>query len=547
MNNKRIIFGSDARKKLFKGFELVYLAVSSTLGPCGRNALIETGTGPYITKDGATVAKHINIADRQMEQGVNLLKAVSQNTAIEVGDGTTTATILAYEIMKNSLHLADKKHNIPDIVKGMQIAEKHIVSSVEGSALKIKPSQIKSIAKMSVNGDEHMASTIAQAFETADSEMSVIIEDNHLPKDDLDIVNGWQWGRGYFDNSFANNSDKMKSILLNPLIFITNEELSSPTMAASIITASMGISLTETENGKPKRISDPRPLLVIAKGVSGGALATFIGNHQQGTNQICCVEAPGYTATMNDFLQDISAFTGAKVNQGIDLNDVHKFKYKDFGECEKVITESNKCSIIGGSSKGLEEQLNKVREIHKMAGADWQRAVSEERISKLKGRIVVLKVGSNSEVENQERKDRYEDAIYAVRASLKSGYLPGGGVFTNSLSKGFIKNMKSTLPKYCSRDTKLGYKIVVEALSKPLEKLLSNYGNKRLINKIPDHSKTKDLVGFDFQNSHPFLVNLVDNGIIEPSEVVASAVRQAVSIATTVIRTDTVMTHDDGK
>lgn len=543
---KKILFDKKAREALFKGQEVVYKAVASTLGPSGKNVLIETkNRGPYVTKDGATVAKYIEVKDPFENQGVQLLQQISKKTATEVGDGTTTATIIGHHLIKNSLSLLDKSMSPVLLEKGMKDAAKQITEYLRKHSMSTQHHHILEIAKMSVNGDEKMAGFVAKAFETGDSETAVMIEDNHLAHDEIEIVNGWQWGRGYFSQVFVNESQRMRSVLHDPLVFITNQEISSPGVLIPILATAAGVDWHK----QAKRMdgaseASPRPLVIIAKDITGGALATLIQNQQQGgmAGLICAVRAPGYAANMDEYLKDIQAFTGGKFWEASSLNAINKITIEDLGSSEKIVTEANKTSIIGcKNSTNLEDRLTRVRCLEKQVCAEYERKDLRQRISKLKGRIVQLKVGASTEVEANEKKDRYEDALYSVKSALESGHLPGGGSVSNYLGNHYSM-------KVAEGAEGIGQKLLINALKEPSKVLFGNADRLKdletmtAINKLHEIS---DLAGYDLQNPKSIACLLVHQGIIEPTEVIITAIQQAVSMAATVLKTATIIVWEE--
>lgn len=543
---KKLVFNKEAREELFKGMSAVHDAVASTLGPGGKNVLIEVrGSRPHITKDGATVARHIDLKDPTQNQGAQLLKSISTRTASEVGDGTTTATIIGNYLMRNGLALVERGSSAVAIERGMLRAADKAKNIVKSIAQKIDAAQVSQVAKMSVNGNEEMASLVAQAFETGDAETSVIIDDNYIPKDEIEIINGWQWTRGYLSQHFVNQASKMRAVLENPIIFITDQELTTPGVVLPLLHLARGVNLDNMQQA----VRPVQPILIIAKDVTGGALATLVENHVRGLVPVCVVRGPGYAKTMNDLMSDIAAYTGTKVHVMEDLNNIGKLKYENLGKTEKAVIESNKTSLLGGSQKNLEERLAKVRFLEEQAVTDYERKDLRDRISQLKGRIASIKVGAASEIEVVERKDRYEDAVYAVKAALKSGVVVGAGTIPHILSKSRTRNIFSNLS-----DDQKGENLFWEALGEPIKRLYENADRLSDVKALPDYNPSilvrgslglKSLRGFDLHKDEKKLVNLYATGIIEPADVIITAIEQAVSLAGTVLKTTAVVTWDD--
>lgn len=554
---KKILSGPEARQAIFKGIEKVYKAVSSTLGPAGKNVLIEVRgrQWPHITKDGATVAKYIDLKDQYENQGAQLLKAISMKTATEVGDGTTTATILGHYLIKEALKLVETGASVVALEAGMKKAAEEVSNYINHIATKTEVKDILNIAKMSVNGDEKMAKFIAQAFETGDAEMAMVIEDNRHQYDEIEVVNGWQWNRGYFAANFVNEMSRMRAVMINPLIFMTDQELTNQSLMVPILNFARGVDQKESmrvgqevpllKDGAPV---GARPLIIVAKEVSPIVLSMLAQNQERGAVQVCPIRAPGYVGNMNDYLNDIKAFVGGKVFDAVTLNNLSQLSEADFGMAEKVIVEQSKTSIIGAKNeKGLEKRLEEVRCLEKQATAEYERKDLRQRISKLKGRIAVLKVGAPTEVEANEKKDRYEDSLYAVKAALKNGHVAGGGVLLKLLSqdnKGFIIN---TL----EGDEELGRKLLIKSLAQPAQVLYQNADRIKDLENIFEPNKdlklshSDKLKGYNLRTNKKELVELYKEGIIEPAEVLTTAISQAVSMAVTVLKTATLIVYDE--
>lgn len=540
---KKILTGKEAHNTILEGLKILHDPVASTLGPCGRNVLIETQGISYITKDGATVARYIEQLESDTNQGIRLLRLVSQKMAKEVGDGTTTATILAYQLLKtlmDSVSKKGKKVSISEIETALVVYKEQLINEIRKHTFVCNhEKELERVASVSTNNNKEMASNVMLAFKSMDPEAAVVLEEHDKDQDEVTLTRGFQWDKGYISPRFITDMNTARSDLDNPIIFMTTDNLIHPTMVRPLLALAGGL---DPETERPIEGREPRPLLVVARDIRHLALAMLQDNHARGSIKvpICAVEAPGDVMTMTRYLEDLCAVVGGKVFYNHETARLKKMKYSDFGQAEKVLVEHNKTTVITDTSnnKAVAERVASLKS-EKLSTADEQsKSILDSRISKMTGEMVHIRVGASSRVERLEKKDRYEDAIYAVRATLRHGYIAGGGVLPRMLTQDYFN--KIPILYYPSTEDEIAKHGLYTALASLTETLLDNSGRLGDLSSVA----SKKYYGYNLAKKDKVLVNMVEEGIIEPADILINSLEQAVSLASTVLRTDTLILYD---
>lgn len=536
---KKIVEGKEAYQVLLKGLKVLHDPVASTLGPGGRTVLIEHNNMSYITKDGATVARFIESLESDTNQGIRLLKTISNKMANTVGDGTTTATILTYNLLKNTIDYLDKN---PDA--DLSIIEKRYNELKEEFSAYLKsiakPCKdivtVKKIAKVSTNNNEDMANKVAEAFQDLDEDVAIVLEENLTgTSDEIENLNGWQWGCGYMAPAFVNDPVNGRVVLENPLIYLTTDKLINPQALLPIIRLAAGMDV----DGNKLKNREPKPLLIVARQVVHTALSTAldIHIHQRAGIPICVVEAPGDMDFMTTYMEDLRCVTGGKLFLPHETMSPRKTQYEQLGTADKVIVDWNKTTVLKNNVQSLpdvKERLEGITNLKKETTDQINMTRLRQREAKLKGKMVYFKVGSKVKAEVLEKKDRYEDAIYAVRASLRNGYIPGGGSVSREL--GISQPARNKDPIEI---------LMKEALLEPAKVLYENSHKKDyLINVGLINDKYR---GYNLAKFNAELVDLEKEGIIEPVDILLSSLEMAVSLTVTGMRLGTLIFYDTDK
>jgi chaperonin GroEL len=518
MAAKDVKFSQDARERMLRGVDILANAVKVTLGPKGRNVVIEKSFGaPRITKDGVTVAKEIELEDKFENMGAQMLREVASKTADLAGDGTTTATVLAQAIVREGAKSVAAGANPMDLKRGIDLAVQTVIDDLKTNSKKVTKDQIAQVGTISANGDEVVGKKIAEAMEKVGSEGVITVEESKTLDFELDVVEGMQFDRGYLSPYFITNADKMIAELESPYILIHEKKLSG-------LQAMLPVLEAVVQSGKP--------LLIIAEDVEGEALATLVVNKLRGGLKVAAVKAPGFGDRRKAMLEDIAVLTGGTViseDLGIKLESV---TLNMLGRAKKVTIDKENTTIVDGSGKksDIEARVKQIKAQIEETTSDYDREKLQERLAKLAGGVAVIKVGGATEVEVKERKDRVDDALHATRAAVEEGIVPGGGVALLRAAKSL-----DTL-KPDNDDQKVGINIVRKALQSPARQIAANAGEDGsvIVGKILENSKYT--FGYNAQ-SHEY-GDLYAQGVIDPTKVVRCALQDAASVSGLLITTE---------
>ena len=456
---KIVKFDSDARAQMLKGVDILANTVKVTLGPKGRNVVLDKSYGaPRITKDGVTVAKEIDLDDKFENMGAQMVKEVASKTNDVAGDGTTTATILAQGIVKEGCKYVTAGMNPMDVKRGIDSAVEHVKAKLISSAKKVKTSEeIAQVGTISSNGEKEIGDMISKAMQKVGNEGVITVEEAKGTQTELDVVEGMQFDRGYLSPYFITNADKMTTELENPYILLHEKKLSNLQPMVPLLESV---------------VQAGRPLMIISEDVEGEALATLVVNKLRGGLKVCAVKAPGFGDRRKSMLEDLAILTGGQViseDLGVKLESV---KITDLGSCKKIKVDKDNTTVVGGSGKksDIEARCNQIRQQVEETTSDYDKEKLQERLAKLAGGVAVIKVGGATEVEVKERKDRVEDALNATRAAVEEGVVVGGGCALLYASQDLDK------VKVKGADQKAGVDIIKKALEAPIRQICSNAG-----------------------------------------------------------------------
>ncbi|WP_336491597.1 chaperonin GroEL [Methylobacterium nigriterrae] len=520
MAAKDVRFSSDAREKMLKGVELLANAVKVTLGPKGRNVVIEKSFGaPRITKDGVTVAKEIELADKFENMGAQMVREVASKSSDLAGDGTTTATVLAASIVREGAKYVAAGMNPMDLKRGIDLAVAAAVKDIEGRARKVASSEeIAQVGTISANGDKEIGDMIAHAMQKVGNEGVITAEEAKTAVTELDVVEGMQFDRGYLSPYFITNAEKMIADLDDPYILIHEKKLSSLQALLPILEAVV-------QTGKP--------LLIIAEDIEGEALATLVVNKLRGGLKVAAVKAPGFGDRRKAMLEDIAVLTQGQMiaeDLGIKLENV---TIEMLGRAKRVRIEKENTTIIDGAGEksDIEARVGQIKAQIEETTSDYDREKLQERLAKLAGGVAVIRVGGSTEIEVKEKKDRVEDALHATRAAVEEGIVPGGGTALLR-ARAAVAELKSDNP-----DVQAGIKIVLKALEAPIRQIAENSGveGSIVVGKITDNEGS-ETYGFNAQTEE--YVDLLQAGIVDPAKVVRSALQGAASVAGLLVTTE---------
>ena len=515
---KEVTFGSEARDKMLKGVDILADAVKVTLGPKGRNVVLDKSFGaPRTTKDGVSVAKEIELEDKFENMGAQMVREVASRTNDEAGDGTTTATVLAQAIIREGHKAVAAGMNPMDLKRGIDVAVTAALADLEKRSKKIKSNdEISQVGTISANGEAAIGGMIAEAMEKVGKEGVITVEEAKGLESELDVVEGMQFDRGYLSPYFITNADKMTTELEDPLILLHEAKLSNLQSMVPILEAV---------------VQSSRSLLIIAEDIEGEALATLVVNKLRGGLKIAAVKAPGFGDRRKAMLEDIAILTGGQVvseDLGIKLENV---TLDMLGTAKRVAITKDETTIVDGAGKkkDIEGRTAQIRTQIDSTTSDYDREKLQERLAKLSGGVAVLKVGGATEVEVKERKDRVDDALNATRAAVESGIVPGGGTAL-LLASTAVDKLEND-----NADIQAGIKIVRRALEAPLRQISENAGveGSIVVGKVLDG---KGKIGFDAQNE--VYCDLIAAGIVDPAKVVTTALRDAASVAGLLITTE---------
>ena len=516
---KIIKFESDARSAMLKGVDVLANTVKATLGPKGRNVILDKSYGaPRITKDGVTVAKEIDLEDKFENMGAQMVKEVASKTNDEAGDGTTTAILLAQGIVKEGCKYVTAGMNPMDVKRGIEAAVEQVKEKLISSAKKVKDSdEIAQVGTISANGDKEIGDMISRAMQKVGNEGVITVEEAKGIETELEVVEGMQFDRGYLSPYFITNADKMTTELDNPLILLHEKKLTNLQPMVPLLESV---------------VQAGRTLMIISEDVEGEALATLVVNKLRGGLKVAAVKAPGFGDRRKAMLEDIAILTGGQViseDLGIKLENV---KIKDLGSAKKVKIDKENTTIVSGSGKksDIEARCAQIKQQVEETTSDYDKEKLQERLAKLAGGVAIVKVGGATEVEVKEKKDRVEDALNATRAAVEEGIVVGGGCALLYTSQDLDK------VKVKGDDQKSGVEIVKKALQSPIRQITSNAGvdGSVVVGKLLEMNKPS--YGYDAQTEQ--YVDMFKEGIIDPVKVVRTALQNAASIAGLLVTTE---------
>ena len=519
MAAKDVRFSADARDKMLRGVDILANAVRVTLGPKGRNVVLDKSYGaPRITKDGVTVAKEIELEDKFENMGAQMVREVASKTSDIAGDGTTTATVLAQSIIREGAKLVAAGMNPMDLKRGIDLAVVEAVSDLKRRSKKIKTSEeIAQVGAIAANGEKMIGDKIAEAMQKVGNEGVITVEESKALEFELETVEGMQFDRGYISPYFITNAEKMVTDLEDPYILLHEKKLSSLQALLPLLEAVV-------QAGKP--------ILIVAEDVEGEALATLVVNKLRGGLKVGAVKAPGFGDRRKAMLEDIAVLTGGQVvseDLGIKLENV---TLAMLGHAKKVTLAKETTTIVDGAGKKkeIEGRINQIKAQIEETTSDYDKEKLQERLAKLAGGVAVIRVGGATEVEVKEKKDRVDDALHATRAAVEEGIVPGGGVALLR-AKRVVEKLKSE-----NADVQAGINIVLRALETPIRQIVENSGveGSIVVNKVME--SRSESYGFDAQSET--YVDMVTAGIIDPTKVVRTALQDASSVAGLLVTTE---------
>jgi chaperonin GroEL len=529
MAAKDVKFSVDARDRMLRGVDILANAVKVTLGPKGRNVVLDKSFGaPRITKDGVTVAKEIELEDKFENMGAQMVREVASKTSDAAGDGTTTATVLAQAIVREGAKSVAAGMNPMDLKRGIDLAVEAVVEHLKANAKKVTSNdEIAQVGTISANGDKEIGDFLAKAMAKVGNEGVITVEEAKSLETELDIVEGMQFDRGYISPYFITNADKMRVEFDDAYILICEKKLSGLQELLPLLEAVVQTS---------------KPLVIIAEDIEGEALATLVVNKLRGGLKVAAVKAPGFGDRRKAMLQDIAVLTGGQAiseDLGIKLENV---TLAMLGKAKKVMIEKENTTIVNGAGKkaDIEARIAQIKAQIEETTSDYDREKLQERLAKLAGGVAVIKVGGATEIEVKERKDRVDDAMHATRAAVEEGVLPGGGVALLRASE-LLRKLRGTH----NDDQKTGVEIVRKALSAPARQIALNAGEDGsvIVGKILE--KVQYSYGFDAQSGE--YVNMLTKGIIDPAKVVRQALQGAASVASLLITTEAMVAEVPAK
>ena len=515
---KQIMYGADSRQAILHGVNSLAEAVKATLGPKGRNVVLDKKFGsPLITKDGVTVAKEIELKDAVENMGAQMVKEVASKTSDIAGDGTTTATVLAQAIYREGVKTVAAGANPMAVKRGIEHAVKLVVEEIHSLSTEVKKGEmIAQVATVSANNDSTIGGIIADAMDRVGKDGVITVEEAKAIETSLDVVEGMQFDRGYLSPYFVTDQERMEAVLEDCLILIHEKKISSmkdllPTLEQ---VAKLG-----------------RPLLLIAEDIEGEALATLVVNKLRGTLKVAAVKAPGFGDRRKAMLDDIAILTGGRSiteDLGIKLENI---QIDDLGSAKKVTIDKDNTTIIegGGSSDAIDGRVKQIRVQIEDTSSDYDREKLQERLAKLVGGVAVIKVGAATEIEMKEKKARVEDAMHATRAAVEEGIVPGGGV-------AFIRALKALEKTSLEGDEQIGVNIVKRALEEPLRQIVQNAGHEGAV--VVAKVKESEEANYGFDADAEEYTDMIDAGILDPAKVARTALQNAASIASLMLTTE---------
>ncbi len=516
---KQIVYGEQSRQAILRGVNQLADAVKVTLGPKGRNVVLDRKFGsPTITKDGVTVAKEIELKDPLENMGAQMVREVASKTSDIAGDGTTTATVLAQAIYREGAKNVTAGANPMDLKRGIERAVEAVITDLKKRAKPVKGHMIAQVGTISANNDETIGRIIAEAMEKVGKDGVITVEEAKTLETSLEVVEGMQFDRGYLSPYFVTDADRMEVVLENPVVLIHEKKISSMKDLLPVLE-------------QVARMS--RPLLIIAEDVEGEALATLVVNKLRGTLQAAAVKAPGFGDRRKAMLEDIAILTGGRAiteDLGIKLENI---KVEDLGKAKKITIDKDNTTIVEGSGtqSAIEGRVKQIRTQVEETTSDYDREKLQERLAKLVGGVAVIKVGAATETEMKEKKARVEDAMHATKAAVEEGIVPGGGV-------ALVRAIKALGSLKAEGDQQIGVNIIKRAIEEPLRWIAQNAGQEGSI-VVQKVKEMDDESGFNALNDT--YENLVQAGVIDPAKVVRSALQNASSIASLLLTTEAVV------
>jgi chaperonin GroEL len=518
MAAKEVRFSDDARARMFKGVNVLANAVKATLGPKGRNAVLEKSFGaPTVTKDGVSVAKEIELKDKFENMGAQMVKEVASNTSDEAGDGTTTATVLAQAIMREGLKAVASGRNPMDLKRGIDKAVTAAVEELKKLSKPCKDSKaIAQVGTISANADESIGKTIAEAMEKVGKEGVITVEEGSGLTNELEVVEGMQFDRGYLSPYFINNQQNQTSELEKPAILLVDKKISN---IRELLPLLEGVA------------KSGRPLLVVAEDIEGEALATLVVNNIRGILKVAGVKAPGFGDRRKAMLQDIATLTGGTVISDEVGLSLEKATMNDLGDAKKIVVEKENTTIIDGAGKpaDIKARIESIRQQIEEATSDYDKEKLQERVAKLSGGVAVIKVGAATEIEMKEKKARVEDALHATRAAVEEGVVPGGGVALIRVLKSLEKL------EHANEDQGVGIRILSRSIEEPLRQIVENAGEDAavILNRVKEG---KGAFGYDAARGE--FGDMLEAGILDPTKVTRLALQNAASVAGLLLTTE---------
>ncbi len=525
---KQVVHGEESRAAILRGINQLADAVKITLGPKGRNVVIDKKFGsPTITKDGVTVAKEIELKDALENMGAQMVREVASKTSDVAGDGTTTATVLAQAIFREGVKTVAAGANPMALKRGIDKAVERAVAEIKRLSKPVKGDMIAQVGTVSANGDQTIGNIIAEAMNKVGKDGVITVEESKTMETALDVVEGMQFDRGYLSPYFVTDPDRMEATLENPLILIHEKKISSMKDLLPLLeqVAKMG-----------------KPMLIIAEDVEGEALATLVVNKLRGTLNIAAVKAPGFGDRRKAMLEDIAIMTGGKViseDLGIKLENV---KLEDLGRAKKVTIDKDNTTVVDGAGKesDMQGRVKTLRAQIEDTTSDYDREKLQERLAKLIGGVAVIKVGAATETEMKEKKARVEDAMHATRAAVEEGIVPGGGVSLVRAAKALEKFQTST-DETGDPDEQIGVNIVRRALEEPLRQIVQNAGKEGAV--VVERVRGEKNENYGFNAATEQYEDLVKAGVIDPAKVTRTALQNAASIAGLMLTTEAMVSE----
>ncbi|NQU49464.1 MAG: chaperonin GroEL [Planctomycetes bacterium] len=528
MAQKQLTFDTDAREAVLAGVEKLAQAVVSTLGPKGRCAVLDKSWGgPLITKDGVTVARDIELADKNENLGAQLVKEAASKTNDRAGDGTTTATLLAWSIYKNSLRHLTVGADQQAMIRGMRLAADEVQAFLKKNATPVSSNKdIKAIATIAANNDPEIGKILADAFQEVGNDGVITIEEGKSLKTEVQTVKGMQFDRGFLSAHFANDNEGLECSMESPLILVYEDKISSIQSLLPLLEAAKEAN---------------KPLILIAEDIDGEALATLVVNKLRGILDVTATKAPGYGDRRKEMLRDIATVTNAQPIMKDDGIELEKVTLDMLGTAQKVILDANTTTIVkgAGKAKDIEARANLLRRQIEVTTSDYDKEKMEERLAKLVGGIAQVQVGGASETEVKERKHRFEDAKHATTAAIEEGILPGGGVALLRASDAVSKKLK------LAGDENTGANILYSALTSPLRTIAENAGEDGSVVARRVRKEKSFSFGYDaLRNDYGDMIEL---GVMDPLKVTRTALENAIAVASTLMSTDCLIVEADSK